>query len=177
MESANEPSIEVVEWAKELVAAPLTGDVGARLLRILQSPGDARSEMAAWALGFGGLAAESRQDVLHALLGVMIDDTRPDRLRGQAAEAVGEQLQFSSDEETSEEAVDLLTRMLSDESPVVRFWSAFALGKLGATSALPALRQLAADEALVAGWWTVGEEASDAIDVIEGRTPPPRHRR
>lgn len=169
---ANEPSMEIVEWAKELVAAPLTAEVARPLVGILRSRGDARAEMAAWALGFGELAPESRQDGLDALLDVMIDESRSDRVRGQVAEAVGEQLQFSRDAHMRARAVDVLTGTLSDGSALVRFWSAFALGKLGATSALPTLRQLVGDQTLVPGWWTVGEEVSDAIDVIAGRTPP-----
>ena len=174
---ATEPSVEVVEWAKELVAAPLTADVVRRLVGILRDRGDARAEMAAWALRFGELAPESRQDGLHALLEVMIDDSRSERVRGQVAEAVGEQLQFSGDAHMRATAVDLLTEALSDGSALVRFWSAFALGKPSATSAVPALRQLVADQTLVARWWTISEEASDAIDVIEGRAPPSRQPR
>ena len=126
---------------------------------------------------FGELAPEARGDVVDALLSVLVDEGRHERLRGQVAEAIGEQLEFRPDERVRRVATDLLTNLLNDANATVRFWSAIALGKRSAVSALPALRALAADLSMVTGWWTVGEEATDAIDTIEGRTPPPRHRR
>jgi hypothetical protein len=60
----------------------------------------------------------------------------------------------------------------------VRFWSAFALGSMRYHAALPVLRKLAAgDTASFGNWWTVGEEASDAVDWIEGHEPPGRSMR
>jgi len=59
---------------------------------------------------------------------------------------------------------------------MVRFWSAFALGKLRSRRAVAHLRDLLTDATGVPGWWSVGEEAFDAIEVIEGRTPPERTR-
>jgi hypothetical protein len=61
--------------------------------------------------------------------------------------------------------------MLKDPNAEVRFWSAFGLGKLRTTAPVPLLCGLTADTTLVHGWWTVGKEASDAIDFIEGRSP------
>jgi HEAT repeat protein len=58
---------------------------------------------------------------------------------------------------------------LRDASPQVRFWSAFALGNMRAREALPELRRLAAtDREICPGWWTVGEEATDAIVTVTG---------
>ncbi len=57
--------------------------------------------------------------------------------------------------------------VLDDPSPEVRFWCAFALGQIGARSALPALRQLvASDEAVVLGWWSVGTEMADGMRTV-----------
>jgi hypothetical protein len=43
---------------------------------------------------------------------------------------------------------------------------------------VPVLRELAADDTASFGnWWTVGEEASDAVDWIEGREPSGRSMR
>jgi HEAT repeat protein len=74
-----------------------------------------------------------------------------------------------------DEAGQVLIGLLDDPSPEVRFWAAFATGSLRYHPALPALKQLArTDTAWFGGWWTVGEEASDAMDRIEGREPPER---
>jgi hypothetical protein len=54
---------------------------------------------------------------------------------------------------------------------------------LRTTAAVPLLRKLKTDTTSVPGWWTVGEEAADAIETIEGRQPServarkPNHRR
>ena len=59
---------------------------------------------------------------------------------------------------------------LSDPSAEVRFWSAFALGSMRYRAALPALQKLArTDKEMFSNWWTVGEEAADAVDSIKGR--------
>ncbi len=64
-------------------------------------------------------------------------------------------------------AVRPLIAGLKDASTGVRFWSAFALGQLGDTRALPELKRLeAADKAALPGWWKVSKEASDAIELI-----------
>jgi HEAT repeat protein len=72
-------------------------------------------------------------------------------------------------------AGQLLTAALKDPAPEVRFWSAFALGSMGYRPALPALRHLAGnDQGRFGRWWSVGEEASDAVDRMEGCLPPER---
>lgn len=166
--------MEDVEWAKGIIEAPLTVQTANHLVEIVRDRMDSRAEMAAWALGFGELPDEARGGVLDALLDVVTDETHSERLRGQAAEAIAECLEYSADAEARDRASDLLIDLLRDASPTVRFWAAFALGKLRAASALPALRELKADSALAPGWWTVGDEAADAIEAIEGRPPPAR---
>lgn len=58
-------------------------------------------------------------------------------------------------------AMNALRRQLRDTSPEVRFWYAFGLSLLSACEARHDLRRLQHDRAIVASWWTVGEEASD----------------
>ena len=174
--SSDEQSIEIIEWAKDLVAVPLTEEVAAALIEIVRSRQDDRAEMAAWALGFGELAPASLTGVVEALCSVIGDTARPVQVRAQAAEAVAQQLEDCAGHRLRPVATDLLIEMLSDASAAVRFWSAFGLGKLRAAAAVPALRSLVDDETPLTGWWTVGEEAIDAIDTIEGRTPPERAR-
>ena len=75
------------------------------------------------------------------------------------------------------ETVRALVDALSDPSPTVRFWAAFALGAASARTAVPALQRLAAtDEAVCPGWWRVADEAADALVTIAGGSPPERHR-
>ena len=109
------------------------------------------------------------------MLDVLSDTDRTGRVRGQAAGAIAEQLEFSSSADPMRRVAEAtLLELLHDPSPMVRFWSAFALGKLRTTAALPVLQELKKDRTPVPLWWTVGEEASDAIELIEGRHPPAR---
>jgi hypothetical protein len=67
-----------------------------------------------------------------------------------------------------------LTKHLADPAPEVRFWVAFTLDKLRAKQARVALVRLVADDTMVPRWWSVGDEATDALDRIAGREPPDR---
>ena len=72
-------------------------------------------------------------------------------------------------------AEDALLASLSDSSPIVRFWCCFALGCMGSKRAVEPLSHLKRfDRALCPGWWYVREEASDALDWIQGRESPHR---
>jgi hypothetical protein len=67
-----------------------------------------------------------------------------------------------------------ITAGLRDPGPPVRFWCAFASGVLGLVEARPQLTRLAADDdAVVEGWWSVGEEAEWALRVLAGEEDPP----
>lgn len=126
--------------------------------------------MAAWALGFGGLperlvsgAIRALQDVLATrLVQPRFGAKRPRRSLNSSSSVIAS-IPPRADAEKS------LTDMLNDSSATVRDWSAFALGKIRTTAAVPPLRAFTADTTLVPGWWTVGEEAADAIDTIEAR--------
>jgi HEAT repeat protein len=66
------------------------------------------------------------------------------------------------------EAVRDLIAGLHDQTPEVRFWSAFALGFMKAKPALVELERLATtDDAEVPGWWSVSKEAAWAIAEIK----------
>lgn len=168
-------SSDVVEWAKALIFAPLTEPVVCELIELARSAERDQAQMAAWALGFGETPDYLPQGVVRALLDVLVDTTRPGAVRGQAADAVAEQLEFTDHLDPARlDAETSLTEMLNDPSAPVRFWSAVGLGKLRTTAALPSLGALTVDTTPVPGWWTVGEEAADAIDTIEGRQFPER---
>lgn len=85
-------------------------------------------------------------------------------LSGEARGMAAEQLANINDESTGA----ALTAALVDPTAKVRFWSAFALGEMGYTEALPILEQLAAtDNEQVPGWWSVSKEAADAVAKIQ----------
>ena len=67
-------------------------------------------------------------------------------------------------------ATGLFGRILRVESS----WrSSFALAKAGSKMAVPKLLELAAkDHTMLPGWWTVAEEAADALLRMEGKEPP-----
>lgn len=98
-------------------------------------------------------------------------------IRGIAAEGLSYLFCCGADKRKREykQAFTALTLVLEDSSSVVRFWAAFALGNIRDKKALPELEKLVeSDNAMYPGWWTVQEEASDAITRIKGGTPPDR---
>jgi HEAT repeat protein len=114
-----------------------------------------------------------------AFIAVLTDRAEAPAVRAQAAEGLGN-LHNMDDQRRRvfRQALRALLDALNDPAAEVRFWACFALGGMRARSALPALRHLAVTDAtLLPDWWTVGEEAADAIDWIEGRVPPERNRR
>lgn len=165
-------------WMESAVSLSLTASAPevARLLALLDIAREAdRREAIVYALAF--IADE---DVDHAAVAdrlarlVAATDEDP-AVRGQAAEGVGSLLQFSPRRSPARmRAVAALHAALGDESPIVRFWSVFGLELLEATEHLETLRSMVGDEGMVPGWWTVGEEARDAIMSLEGGEPPDR---
>jgi len=100
------------------------------------------------------------------LLRAATDIAQDMRVRAQAVESLG----YLRDGR----AVEPLIALLRDPSPQIRFWSAFAHGRLRDRRALPALRRLAAeDSAEVPGWWSVCKEAADSRSSTERELPLP----
>jgi hypothetical protein len=106
--------------------------------------------------------------VVGGLLAIVTDDGLPPSQRGFAAEAVGEQLEFARRGRLRSLAISRLIDALGDPEPEVRFWAAFSLGTLRAARARGHLVRLTADPTPVPGWWSVGNEAHDAIRRIDG---------
>ena len=140
------------------------------LLRAANAGGD-NAESSVYALSFGLLARRQRRGVIIALIEILEDRRLPTAVRAQAPEGIGAQM-GAKQSALRRRAAYALIRQLRDPAPEVRFWSAFGLRLLGAKEARHPLRALRTDTALVPGWWTVGSEASDALDSIEGRAPP-----
>ncbi len=138
---------------------------------------------ATYALGFTSAALTDPrygEAIAGAFMRLLGNPVATPRVRGVAAEGLGNLLGACFGTRTlptqaTTRARQCLEASLRDPEPEVRFWSAFALGAFGDRAALPALRSVAnQDEGRFGNWWTVGEEASDAIDRIEGREPPDR---
>jgi len=141
-------------------AARSLGVLGARraagrLIQVMRGDPDASVRMFA-AHALGSLCGPKG---VSALREVLANQGEEAKVRGEAAESLGGC--FAS------EAIPDLIAALKDQSPEVRFWSAYALGHMKAESALAALESLAAsDHALVPGWWSVAREAADSIEII-----------
>lgn len=115
-------------------------------------------DAAAYALGFCAEGTQTQQAV-EALTSVVAAQNEMPMVRGTAAEALANLAEVQS--------TPVLIGTLQDASSEVRFWSAFALGQLGDTRAIPALEQLAmTDKTALANWGSVRQEALDAIKQI-----------
>ena len=110
---------------------------------------------AAYALGFVG-----DKRAVEPLLGVLLNAKEETKVREHATEA----LAHLGDNRAIEPLIDCL----SDESPEVRFWSAYALGQLGDSRALVALKEVkATDHVVLPSWGKISDEAADAIEQIK----------
>jgi HEAT repeat protein len=124
--------------------------------------GDNVDKRAASAYALGLLLDERAID---ALLSVMNNKNDSPKVRGGTAEAL---IGFGK---KRKRVVDALINGLEDPSVEVRFWSTFALGEMKVKRAISKLEKLAAeDDEVLPGWWSVGKEASNAIDRIKSRS-------
>jgi HEAT repeat protein len=159
---------ETRRWtaAKELSSFgdPRTRDL---LVRMLRDHDDRRARgAAAYTLGFAGY-----QDAAPVLAGVLSDVDENVEVRAYAAEALGHLLPGAPVLAPVRTAI---LAALRDESPEIRFWSAFAAGVLGLQEARRQLAALAeTDHRLVRGWWSVAEEAEWALRLLDGEEDPP----
>lgn len=129
--------------------------------------------------------APNRQAIVHALawqndlrawspmLEVLTDVREAPGVRGQAAEGIA--CLFPRKRRATRGyalALQVLTSMLTDPAPEVRFYAVFALGAARDRSVLPALRYLVNDRGRDASIpTTVGEEAMRAIRSMEDGAP------
>lgn len=151
------------EAAREL--STFATDMASSLLSLLGSAERADTRAAAaYVLGFGRFASARTP------LEQVLDDTNEEApVRGHAAEALAYI--------RGRESVDLLLKHLEDRDPGVRYWCIFALGQIGDTKALPALKHLAeqvADQSYEK--YSLRAEALDAIAEINQRAAPNENR-
>ena len=148
---------------------------GAEIDNLLQIPyrDPPNGEAAMYALSFARVRRRDAPRVVRSLLAILEDKGLAPLVRAQAPEGISCHMP-EKQPGLRRSAVAAFRRHLKDGAPEVRFWSAFGLSLLNARQARGDLRILTCDTTQVEGFWTVGEEASDAIDVIEGRNPPDR---
>ncbi|MGH3849559.1 MAG: hypothetical protein ACRDRT_07645, partial [Pseudonocardiaceae bacterium] len=94
------PSTDTVEWAKALVADPLSEGATHGLIEFLRCREIGWAKMAAWALGVGEIPEHLRGGAIRALLELMSDIAQPSAVRAQAAEAAAGQLECSETNES-----------------------------------------------------------------------------
>lgn len=121
------------------------------LIKDLHSSDEIGREFAAYVLGW---LRDCR--AVEPLLITLNNRSEIPRIRAQASEALGYL--------GSHDAVSALISSLQDANPEVRFWSVFALGRIADRRALSALRHVAStDDMVVPGWWSISQEAADAL--------------
>jgi len=125
-----------------------------------------------------GLSWKHGKSGLSTLLAVLENTGEHAAVRGTAAEGIGVILGPSDRRRAVyKRASKSLIEALRDESPKVRFWACYALGVMRAQSALEALKTVVAnDESVYERWWSVRDEAADAISHINGIPTPHRER-
>ncbi|MGC4114480.1 MAG: hypothetical protein QM765_07690 [Myxococcales bacterium] len=164
--------LPLLEWGSASVLAELGGARACTgCIAVLNGDGPLQARVAAaYALTF---MHDDR--AASALLHCVSDQADDPGVRGQAAEGLAELFEFHKQHPLYRKAARTALKGLANPSPVVRFWCAFALGKMRHRPALPVLRRVAkSDRAVCPGMWRVCDEASDAIAWIEGRQAPDR---
>jgi len=137
-----------------------------RVERVLEGKAPERGRVAAaYVLGFSGESAAAS-----VLARRLSDRDESPAVRAHAAEALGHLLQF---EPVLAESRSAIVVALADPEPEVRFWCAFAAGALELQESRPRLDRLLDDDALLEGWWTVGQEAEWALRCLDGEDHPP----
>jgi HEAT repeat protein len=135
--------------------------------RVLQSNSKEEARVAAaYVLGFAG-----DPGVAPVLARILADREESIPVRAYVAEALGHLLQH---EPVLAEVRLAIRAGLSDPAAEIRFWSAFAAGVLELHETRGMLERLGgSDQEEVEGWWSVAEEASWALRVLDGEEDPP----
>lgn len=142
-----------------------------RLTRILREhPSDAVRTWAAYTLHF---TPDGGVDARPALLAAARDDPRV-AVRAQALESLGGLCSCGRTGPTVERVAAALHAPLTGDDPDLRFWALYATGQMERPELRAEVNALVGDDRLVAGLWTVGEEAQDVLVVLSGAPWPDR---
>jgi HEAT repeat protein len=133
-----------------------------------------RRNSAVYALSFLSIC-EVNREVISQLTDIAANDTETPVVRAQALEGLANKLRPDLPPNLYQQAVDVIIQSLDDTEAEIRFWACFAVGAIKIKEALPKLQVLVTtDSAIVAGWWSVSEEAKDTITLMNGGEPPLR---
>ena len=150
---------DAVEASKELVRSRSRNCADALVALMRRHDAPLAGELAAHTLAW-----MHQPRFLPAFVACLHDGQQHEKVRGQAAEAIGMLCDHSSPGgRARRKAESALLHALSDPSAVVRFWCCYALGTMRSAQAIRPLEHLRDhDPGLVPGWWYVHEEAADA---------------
>lgn len=110
---------------------------------------------------------------VETLLDVAENHLEYPEIRGQALENVGSALMFQGYKR--HRIAQRILQLLDDPEADVRFWAIYALWQMKARIAIPILERMTDDPGKPHRFWTVGEEASDALgELRDGRSSPDR---
>jgi hypothetical protein len=160
------------DWARRVALGPALRGVEVQELLATPKTAPVHAPAAVYALGNANIRRRHEHLAVVGLVEILRDESLPVAVREHVPEAVANALS-NKQRKLQRFVIRSLIHALYDESPDVRFWSAFGLSLLGSRDAKHHLRKLTKDRAM-GSFWTVGEEASDALDIIEGRRPPDR---
>ncbi|MES2641749.1 MAG: HEAT repeat domain-containing protein [Myxococcota bacterium] len=167
-----EASERLVEVAKALSRTAHTGLISSISVVLSSNPREERRWAAAIVLSY------MSDDTCIKPLARRLDDSHESAgVRGQAAEGLGSTYMCGPDRRNRRMrlAESSLLRNLRDPSAEVRFWCCYGLGALRSRKARGVLAHLArTDTGVVPGWWSVAEEATDAVTKIDGGEPEGR---
>ncbi|MFE1746064.1 HEAT repeat domain-containing protein [Coleofasciculus sp. H7-2] len=126
---------------------------------------------AVYALSFLSNCTENHE-VIRTLTYIAANNAESPSVRSQALEGLGNQLSQKLSTNLYQRAVSVIIQALNSSEAEIRFWGCFAAGAVKIKEALPKLQVLAqTDNTIVAGWWSVGEEAEDSIALMDGGEP------
>lgn len=131
------------------------------LIRILNQGNLSKQAAAAYALGWLNVS-----DSIPALLAAAVNPHLDENVRGHAIEALGTM--------HAREAVPELLKLLSEESPELRYWAAYSLGQIGDPASIPALERMASHDLARLGPphdRSLQEEALEALENIRENLP------
>lgn len=114
-----------------------------------------------------------KRAAVETLLDAAEDRSEYPEIRGQALETLAGALLYQGPRR--HRVVRRVLALLKDPQAEVRFWAIYALWHMRARVALPALERMTEDPSRPRLYWTVGQEARDAIAALrDGQAPPER---
>jgi HEAT repeat protein len=129
------------------------------LVRVLEDRNSSPDQKSAAAYTLGWLGVPNTVPALRAAAMNLDLDAG---VRGHAVEALGVM--------QARDAVSDLISLLSDASPEVRYWTAYALGQIGDPESIPALERMASSDVAVLSWdRSLKQEALDARESIRAK--------